>query len=129
MLWGKGGLFFDLIPTIFFMTFGMTLGITLATRGRIVKGKAPAAPFQRIDHTALRFLPGLSFMRALVLGIFALLVFLPVSVGLLMLLHDFPISFNKMLVFKTLYGALIGLLITPIIVLCAMADKGEVTAK
>jgi hypothetical protein len=94
-----------------------------------VKGKAPAAPWHRSEHAVLRFLPGLSFTRALLLGVFALILFLPASTGLLMLLKDFPISFNDMLVFKTFCGALIGLFITPVIVLCAMADKGAVTAQ
>ena len=123
MFWGKGGLFFDLIPTIFFMTFCMTAAMTPITRGRILKGTAPAVPWHRSEHTILRFLPGTFIVRALVIGIVALLILLPVSTGLLTYLKEFPVSFKEMLVFKTYYGALIGLFFTPIIILGAMADK------
>ncbi len=129
MLWGKGGLFFDLIPTIFLITFCMTMAITPVTRSRILKGKAPAAPWHRSEHTLLRFLPGGFVIRAVVIGIFALLMLLPVSMGLLASLKEFPISFKEMLVFKTCYGALIGLLFTPIIIIGAMADKGHLNAQ
>ncbi len=129
MLWGKGGVFFDLIPTIFFMTSGMVLGMTPSYRGRIMKGKAPAAPWPRKKHALLRLLPGPFGVRALVLGVVALILLLPVSTVLLMSLKDFPISFNEMLVFKTFYGAMIGLVFTPVIALCAMADKGGTAAQ
>jgi hypothetical protein len=121
-LWGKNGLFFDLIPTIFFMTFCMSLGMTPATRARILKGKAPAAPWHRSDHAVFRFFPGAILLRAFVFGGGALLVLLPTSTGLLMLLTEFPISFTEMMVLKISFGALIGLLLTPGIIMVAMAD-------
>ncbi len=125
MFWGKGGLFFDLIPATFFTTFFMALVLTPVIRSRIQKGTAPAAPWDRSEHLILRFLPGGLFIRAIVVGIFALLMLLPVSTGLLAFLNVFPILFKEMLILKTCYGALIGLLISPIIVIGAMADKGH----
>ena len=126
MLWGKGGLFFGLIPNIFMMTAGMTMGITLATRRRVLKGSAPAAPFHITDHAVLRFLPNSFFIRALILGVVALIVLLPLSTVLLNAFKDFPISFAELLIFNTFYGGLIGLFITPVIIMGAMADHGPV---
>ncbi|MBW2367419.1 MAG: hypothetical protein JRH15_06000 [Deltaproteobacteria bacterium] len=100
----------------------MTIAMTPITRGRVLKGKAPAAPWPRYEHAILRFLPGTIVIRSVVIGIFAILILLPVSAGLLAFLKKFPISFREMLVFKTYYGALIGLLFTPIILIGAMAD-------
>lgn len=123
MLWGKDGLFFDLIPTIFCMTFCMSLGMTLATRTRILKGKAPAAPWQRKEHTVFRFVPGAVLFRAFVFAGLAVLVLLPPSTGLLMLLKDFPIGFKEMVGFKIFFGALIGLLLTPGIIMVSMKEQ------
>ena len=129
MLWGKGGLFMDLIPTVFFVTSGMVLGMTHMHRGRIMKGNAPVIGWHRSEHPVLRFVPSPLFIRALVLGIYALMVFIPLSTALVVLLMNFPISFNAMLVFKAFYGVLVALLVTPIIIIRALADKVEVSAR
>jgi hypothetical protein len=129
MLWGKNGLFIDLIPTIFLMIFCMTAIMTPATRSRISKGTAPSAPWHRREYFILRFLPVVSVVRALVMGIVGLLVLLPTSCGLLIILKQFPISFSEMLMLKTGFGALIGFLFTPLIVMGAMSDKGGVSVQ
>jgi hypothetical protein len=126
LLWGKDGLFFDLIPTLFFMTFCMTLGMTSATRARIQRGKAPAAPWHRSEHALLRFVPAMLVIRAVVFGVLALVILLPATTGLLMVFEAFSLTFQGMLLLKIFFGALIGFLLTPVIVLAAMADKGGI---
>jgi hypothetical protein len=123
-LWGKNGLFFDLIPTIFLMTFCMTLGMTPATRARIGKGKAPVAPWHRSEYAVFRVFPRAFVLRAFVFGAMALLILLPTTTVLVSLLNGCPMTFTEMLLFKICYGALIGLLLTPAITLVAMADEG-----
>jgi len=125
MLWGDDGLFLDLVMTVFFMTFMMTLAMTPMYRKRVMRGKAPAAPWTRNEHFVLRFFPGVFFFRALIVGGIFLVALLPISTALLMFTTYFPVSFSWMLVFKAIFGALIGFLVTPLIAICAMADKGE----
>lgn len=125
MFWGKGGLFLDLSATITFMTIGMALAFTPMHRGRVMKGTAPATPWHRKEHPAFRFLPDPFFYRALVFTFLALIILLPASTGLLVVLKDFPISFKWLLTFKTFYGGMVGLILTPIIILCALADRLE----
>ena len=125
MLWGEDGLFLDLVMTIFFMTFMMTLAMTPMYRKRIMQGKAPAAPWARDEHFALRFFHGVFLLRAFTVAGISLVILLPISTAILVVTIDFPVSFSWMLVFKSIFGALIGFLVTPLIAICAMADKGE----
>jgi hypothetical protein len=125
ILWGSGGLFLDLIPTIFMPIFCMAVIITPTLRKRIEKGTAPRAPWQRRDHALLRLLPVASIFRAVIIGLCGLFLLLPITTGLLSLFKIFPLSLNEVLVFKICFGALMGVLITPFILIGAMADKGE----
>ncbi len=120
--WGADGLFLDLILTVFFMTFMMTLAMTPMYRGRVGKGTAPAAPWPRSAHPVLRFLPGLAPVRALMIGALYVVALVSVSTVLLLPFKEFPVSLRWMLVFKSFYGALTGLLVTPVIAVGAIAD-------
>lgn len=122
-LWGKNGLFFDLIPTIFIMTFLMTLAMTPVTRARILKGKAPGVPWHRSEHHIFRFVPGAFVIRAFVFGAVALLLLLPTTTAWVYFLTEFPLTLTGMVMFKSCYGALVGLLFTPAILIVAMTDK------
>lgn len=127
MFWGENGLFFDTLLTVFFMPFMMTLIMTPMYRTRVVDGKAPAALWSRHEHFLLRLFPDSLFFRALFVAILFSVVLLPVSTAILLSFENFPVSFSKMLVFKSIYGALIGFLVTPLIAICAMADKETVS--
>jgi hypothetical protein len=122
-LWGKNGLFFDLIPTIFIMTFLMTIAMTPVTRVRILKGKAPVAPWHRSEHPIYRFFPGAFVIRAFVFAVVALLLLLPITTAWVYFLTKFPLTLSEMVLFKSCYGAIVGLLFTPVILIVAMADK------
>lgn len=124
MLWDQGGLFLDLIPTIFVMIFCMAVIMTPTTRKRIEKGTAPRAPWHRKEHMLFRILPAAFVVRAVAIGLFGLLVLLPSTTCLLSIFKQFPASLDEILVIKTCFGALIGLLFTPFILIGAMADKG-----
>lgn len=126
MFWGENGLFFDTLLTVFFMPFMMTLIMTPMYRTRVADGKAPATRWSRHEHFMLRLFPGSLFFRALIVAILLSVVLLPVSTAILLSLENFPMSFDRMLMFKSIYGALIGFLVTPLIAICAMADKGAV---
>ncbi len=123
MLWGSGGLFFDLIPTFFIMIFCMGAIITPTMRKRIEKGAAPSAPSHFKNFLFFRIQPKLSIFRGIFFGGLGLLVLLPISIGLLVWLFPFPLSFKEILVMKSALGILIGLVLTPPIVISAMVDK------
>jgi hypothetical protein len=76
------------------------------------------------EHILLRLLPVSAIFRAVLFSLLGLLILLPSTTGLLVILKQFPASFNEVMVFKTCYGAVISILSTPFILIGAMADKG-----
>ena len=125
VLWGKGGLAMDLVPTIFLTAFGMTLGMTLSTRKRIENGKAPATAWRRRESNFLRWLPRSVCLRSLVVATVFLLILMPIFLGFLLIAYDFPVDFSATLFFKIFVGAATGLVYTPVILISAMADRGD----
>jgi hypothetical protein len=116
-LWGMDGLAFDLIPTVFMITLMMTIGLTLFTRSRCRRGRAP------LSRRASR-LPGNVLLRALLLAISATVLLVPASVGLLHLLGLQGWSYSAVMLFKIIYGVVLAAAITPVIVIGAMRDVG-----
>jgi len=121
-LWGKNGIFFDLIPTISIMTFLMTVVMTPVTRTRIKKGTAPAAPWQSTEHYVLRFFSGPFLIRGLLLGLLALLILLPSATGLLLIFKELSLTVVQLVVFKIFLAMLIALVFAPAILVLAMSD-------
>jgi hypothetical protein len=121
-LWGKNGIFFDLIPTILIMTFLMTVAITAVTRMRIKKGTAPALPWQSTEHSVFRFFSGPFLIRGLLLGLSALLILLPSTTGLLLIFEKFSMTVIQLIVFKTFLAMFIALIFAPAILVLAMSD-------
>jgi hypothetical protein len=121
-LWGKNGIFFDLIPTIVIMTFLMTVVMTPVTRTRIKKGTAPAAPWQGTEHYVFRFFSVPFFLRGLLFGLLALLILLPSTTGLLLVFNKFSMTVLQLIVFKTFLAVFISLIFAPAILVLAMSD-------
>jgi hypothetical protein len=116
-LWGMGGLAFDLVPTTFMITLMMTVALTLITRSRLKKGAV--GPLM-----SARRLPGNVLLRGLTLALLATLVFVPVSVGALTLIWPMTgdWSFLVVLAFKIVYSAVLGIVLTPVILRAAFND-------
>ena len=110
-LWGEAGLAFDLVPTVFMITLMTTIALTLLTRSRVKAGKV--APM-RMDSR----LPTNPILRGLVLALTATIALVPASVLILWLIWPTTgdWSFMAVLVFKCVFSAALGLLVTPIIV-------------
>lgn len=114
-LWGLDGLLVDLIPTVFMIALMMTLGLTLFTRMRCAKGRAPLLDGRNM-------LPANVVFRALTMAGLATALLVPPSLGLLVLLGPETWSYTAVLVFKIVYGTAVAILITPIILKSAMRD-------
>lgn len=110
-LWGEAGLAFDLVPTVFMITLMTTIALTLLTRSRMRAGKvAPIVMDSRLPKNPI--------LRGLVLAVSATIAIVPVSVLILWLIWPTTgdWSFVAVLIFKCIFSALLGLLVTPIIV-------------
>lgn len=114
-LWGMQGVAFDLVPTTFMLTLMTTIALTLIVRARRRKGLAAAEPGPlRLPHNVV--------LRGIVLALLLCLMFVPISILLLNLAWDGDWSYDRMMVFKIIYGIAVGLVATPLVVLAALRD-------
>lgn len=116
-LWGMNGLAFDLVPTTFMITLMTTIALTLITRKRVRNNKVAA-----ITSPSLRGVPRFFLLRALLFAIVATAVLVPAMTGLLHLMQVTPVSYSWAMVFKLIYGGLLAVLITPLILIAALRD-------
>jgi hypothetical protein len=114
-LWGTNGLAFDLVPTVFMITLMMTLGLTLFTRLRCSKGRAPMMEGRSR-------LPRNVVLRALAMALAATIIVVPLSVGLLALIGPQTWTYSAVMLFKIVLGVVLAAIITPVIVAGAMRD-------
>jgi hypothetical protein len=121
-LWGKNGIFFDLIPTILIITFLMTVVMTPVTRMRIKKGTAPAASWQNTERYVFRFFSGPFLIRGVLIGLLALLILLPSTTGILIILGTFSMTVMQLIVFKAFLAMFNALIFAPAILVLAMSD-------
>lgn len=113
---GLDGIGVDLFPTVFMSTLMTTAALTLLTRARIGKGEV-----QPLAGTGLR-LPRLFLVRAVLFGLAAVVAIALPAWLLLSLLNAGAWSFSGMMVMKALFGAAIGLVVSPPILRAALAD-------
>jgi hypothetical protein len=118
-LWGLPSLSFDLAAMAFGIAFGTGLVVTLQLRTLEAKGRlqCPALPPPLAEGFAKW--PDAVFHRAFNLGVLGVLIFAPLPLAVLA--FGFPEGFDRMglVVFKGLFGAFEGAVVTPIIGLAA----------
>lgn len=116
-LWGERGLAFDLVPTVFMITLMTTIGLTFFTRAQVRRGALP-----RLDGVRAR-LPRFPPLRGLALAVAFTLAVVPLSVALLSILWGEDWRLAVVYPFKMAFGALLGVLVTPVILRAALADR------
>jgi hypothetical protein len=124
-LWGQQSIAGDTIGTCFFLPFLTTLIVTPLARARVRAGNLTALPWTRETHPPLRWLPGGTLKRGLVLGIGTMVLIGPLSVALLGWANVQELSFWPFVWFKAAFAALLALIVTPIISIWAIAETGE----
>jgi hypothetical protein len=110
----------DTVGTCFVLPFLTTLAITTVVwkelrDGHLTRIPRPPGTVERLPHTRLR--------RATVVGLICLLVFGPLSLLLLLLFDYGDISVGEFVLFKALFGILLGALVTPPIAMIAFGDE------
>lgn len=116
-LWGPGGLALDFLPATFIPVFGMTAGITWISRKRLRAGALRALVDEPIP------LPKNIFLRGLLFGVAATIVLGLLGLGALMLIWSPQLTFKGLLSFKLIYGAAIGVFVTPLIILAVLRER------
>ena len=119
-LWGPRGLAIDLLPTVFMITLMTTIALTIITRRRMLAGAVQPAE-------ATTVLPANPVLRGLLLAIGATIVLVPASVAILSVVwrSTGDWTFTEVLLFKCIYSATLGFLVTPLIVISALRSRAR----
>lgn len=119
-LTGENGLASALVKATALPILVMTPIITLLVRGRLRKGVVN--PLRRDAAGWLRFMPRNPLLRGVLLALAGLAVLLPVGLSVGALLAVTPLSRDGLALFNIVYGALIGMAVTPFILFMALTD-------
>lgn len=119
---GQGGIVTDVLVTGFATGLLLTLIVTALLRGRIAKGIVPDVPESKLFFP-MGLLPKNSLLRAFAMAIFGVGVLAPLTLLVfwgLKVTHLSPTSFMWI---KGLYGAIFGVVFTPLAMMPMMAGK------
>jgi hypothetical protein len=121
-LWGQQSIAGDTVGTCFFLPFLTTLIVTPLARRQVRAGSLAALPWSRDTHPPLRWLPGGTARRGLVLGVATALLVAPLTIALLPRFAVHELSFWSFVWFKAAFAAVLALIVTPIISVWAIAE-------
>lgn len=121
-VWRFPGIGPDLLATTFGVSFGTVLAMVVQVRIDVTRGKiAPFAPPAALAPALARFPRGV-LLRSIVLGVLSVPVFATPALAWLALSGADALSRSAFVALKAGLAALEGGLVTPIIVLAALAD-------
>ena len=125
-LLGQGGILPSMLPAAGIATFVMTLLLTQIVRARVRRGSLPALNWPRAERGMMRFIPQNYPLRALALGLLAVVLLVPTGVLIFALfdraLHLLPLTRSGFVAFNITYGAIVGAVMARFVVLPALAD-------
>ena len=106
-------------------TLFMTVGLTLAVRSSLQHRKILPLPLAAVGWLS-RMLPAPLLARGLSMALLAMLVLVPCGTALLTATPLLPLSAAGFVVWNMLYGAAVGLTMTPLVVRRALADPSVI---
>lgn len=124
-LWGPRGIAVDLVPTTFMITLMVSIALTLITRRRVRTGQVAGLNPAVVGFSGFRWLPRQVVWRALALATALTAILVPAFVALFVVAHVELLPFDAFFVFKLIYGGLLAVVVTPVILLAALADPGR----
>ena len=116
------GVLGDIAATAFGVAFGTCFGVLLQARGDLKRGKATIPEVTPQMEARLARLPRTLWIRALAVGLVALVVFAPPVCGLLALSGAHALPRATFILVKAVFSAFEAALITPFLVLAALRD-------
>jgi hypothetical protein len=128
-MWGQQGIAGDTIGTSFILPFLTGLIVTQVARAQVRRGRVPALGWTRRSHPILRWLPAATLKRAITIGAACALTIGPLAVWVLHGLGIGELPLRSFLLFKASYAAALGVLVTPLLALWAIANQPEAAPK
>ncbi len=112
-----------LLKTAGIATFAMTIMLTWVIRLRMRKGGLPHCAWPRDDRGPYRIVPANLLMRAVVLAALAIVVLVPTGTAVAALLGLADLTRTGFVAFNIVSGTAVGLALTHLVVLPALADR------
>ena len=119
-LWGQQSIAGDTIGTAFVLPFLTALIASVVVRSQVRSGYVPAAALSA--SSALRRLPRSLAGRGAVLGILAIVLTGLPTAAALDVAGVGEMAFGDFVLFKAVFAAVLGALVTPIVARAALAD-------
>jgi hypothetical protein len=121
-LWGQQSIAGDTIGTTFFLPLITCLIVTPLARGQVRSGRV-----QPVDGfpLGLRWMPRRPLWRGALLGGICVAAVAPLAVTALVVFGVVQQSFWQFVVFKAIFAAALGAVVTPLIALWAIAGGGR----
>jgi hypothetical protein len=114
----------DTVGTFFILPFLTTLAITTVTWHELREGRLSQV---RSDFSKrFRSLPERRLRRGAYFGALCVILFAPAAVLLLLALDYSDIGVGEFVLFKAIFGVVLGLVVTPVIAVAALHDPPEV---
>jgi hypothetical protein len=120
-MWGANGIAVDLVATVFMLTLMGGLALGVLTTKRVRDGAIDPLP-QRLWGKLVRTLPRNVLVRTAIVAVAVTTLVVPLSVLVFWLLGIESMSFSGYLVFKALYGPLVGALSATVIIETALMN-------
>jgi hypothetical protein len=111
----------DTVATCFVLPFLTTLVITTVIWGEMRAGHL--GKIARAQSSLLDRLPGTRLRRATLVGLLCLLVFGPISAVGVLLFDYGDISVGEFVLYKAIFGIVLGAIVTPLIAMVAFGDE------
>ncbi len=124
-LWGDPSIGGDTIGTSFFLPLLTALIGTRLIRGALKSGHVAALDWTRATHPILRLLPRGAFLRGALLGLMCALTIGPLAATFFGAVGLAPLGFWSWVVLKASYAAVLGLFVTPLLAIWALAPAPQ----
>ncbi len=114
----------DTVGTFFVLTFLTTLAVTTTAWHEIRSGRLPPIDFGGAWGRFVARLPRTRLRRAAYLGLLCMVSLGPLAVVVLVALDFGDLSISEFVLYKAVFGVVLGAIVTPPIALAAMARAG-----
>jgi hypothetical protein len=112
----------DVVGTFFILPFLTTLLITTTAWHELRTGKIAPLHVDRSSDPLLARLPRTRVRRGAYFGLLSMLLFAPLAVVIVLALDYGDIGVGEFVLFKAIFGVVLGLVVTPFIAVAALTD-------
>ncbi len=113
----------DVVGTFFILPFLTTLLITTTAWHELRTGKIAPLSVDRSSDRLLSRLPRTRVRRGAYFGLLSMLLFAPLAVVIVLAFDYGDIGVGEFVLFKAIFGVVLGLVVTPFIAVAALTDE------